>query len=102
METEDSTAEKLELAAKLLGLIYALMSVLFLIWTLIPNHQKRLLGMRAMEAIRSSAERLASRTGAQAISLEARTGSENYLVPYGLSLLRDKAAVAYEKLRYTA
>lgn len=95
---EDRLIRRLELAAQLLGVGYSL----WMVWTLIPEHRQRALLMRAMAAIRSSAARAACLTGAQAISLEARTGCENYVVPYGFSLIRDKAAAWYEKGRYSS
>lgn len=96
-EEEDGLLRVLEVAARLLSLAYAA----WLIWTLIPEHRRRLMIMRGMAGIRNGAARAASRTGAQAISLEARTGAENYLVPYALSRVREAASAAYEKLRYS-
>lgn len=95
---EEKLIRRLELAARAISLAYAI----WMVWMLIPEHRQKMARMRVMEAIRKSAGRAASRAGAQAISLEARTGTEAYLLPYGLSVLRDKAAAAYERARYTA
>ena len=96
MSGEERAIMWMKVVAELLSLLY----VIWMVWLMIPEHRRRLMAMRAMEAIRSGAERAASRAGAQAISLEARTGTENYHLPYGLSLLAGKAAKAYDKLRF--
>jgi hypothetical protein len=97
MEDEDRLARRLKLAAEALGLVYAI----WMIWLMVPEHRRKLAIMRAMAVIRNGAGALASRTGTQAMSLEARTGTENYVVPYGFSLIRDKAGTWYERLRYS-
>lgn len=94
--------ERLEKITKLLSLAYAMISVLWLLWILIPEHRRRLLMMHAAASLRQTAGRLACRTGHQAMGLELRVSVENYELPYRLSLVREWAAKVYEKLRYTA
>lgn len=96
MSGEERVIVWLKLLAELLSLLY----VIWMVWLMIPEHRRRLMVMQVMEAIRNGAEQLACRAGAQAISLEARTGHENYHLPYGLSLVANKAAKVYEKMRF--
>lgn len=99
---DDSAARKLEMTAKILSLIYALISILWLIWILIPEHQKRLIAMRAAKTLERNAWRAAFRAGHQEMGLELSGLATSYQVPYRLSLLARKAEQAYEKLRYSA
>jgi hypothetical protein len=96
-EDEDALARRLKLAAEALSLVYAI----WMIWVLVPEHRRKLAIMRITAGIQNTAGALASRTGTQAMSLEARTGRENYVLPYGFSLIREKAAAWYERLRYS-
>lgn len=100
-ETEQLTA-RLDLAVKAASLAYALASLLWLMWILIPEHKRRLLAMQAVAAVQTTARRQACRTGHQAMGHEATSGCENYLLPYRLSLLAERAGKVYERLRYTA
>jgi hypothetical protein len=93
---EDPLIRRLEIAAKVVSLAYAL----WMVWMLVPAARKQRAAMRAAAGTRNAAGWLASRTGAQAIGLEARTGCEpSYLVPYGLSRLRERAEGWYERAR---
>lgn len=98
---EDRLARRLELAAKTLGLVYGLASLAWLVWIMIPEHQRKLMAMRGTEAIRRGAERTACRTGHQAMGQELASGIENYALPYACSLVREKAAEVYERIRYS-
>lgn len=99
---QDDTAAKLETAAKLMSLLYALVSLLWLLWILIPEHKRRLAAMRMVKAIERSAWRTAFRAGHQEMGLELSGCATSYQVPYLLSRVAGKAGQAYEKLRYTA
>ena len=100
--SSDETARRLEMAAKILGLIYALISLMWLAWAMIPEHRKRLWAMKATAAVRQGTGTLAFRTGHKAMGLELASSVENYTLPYLLSQARDKAGEFYEKLRYVA
>lgn len=91
---------RLRIATELLGMAYTL----WVIWQfLIPEHQRRLILMRAAERTRRSLARAAFRAGHQAMGLElSGPGMSSYRVPYLLSRARDAAARAYERLRYAA
>lgn len=93
----------LETAAKILslGLVYALASVLWLLWIMVPEHQRRLLMMRAVHQMRGFLGRAAFHAGHQAMGLEISGRGANYVLPLSLSVARDKTAAAYEKLRYS-
>lgn len=97
-EQDGSAQEAMRLIAALLSLVYGV----WMIWMIIPEHRKRLMLMRLSQAIRNCASRTACLTGQSAMSEEVRSGVRNYHLVYGLSLVRDQAASAYERLRYTA
>lgn len=97
-ERESSVQEVTRLIAALLSLVYAV----WMIWMIIPEHRKRLFLMRLSQVIQSGASWTACRIGELAIQEEARSGVRNYYLVYGVSLVREQAATAYERLRYTA
>ncbi len=99
---DDSAAAKLEMTAKILSLIYALISILWLLWILIPEHQRRLMAMRAAKTIERNAWRTAFRAGHQEMGLEVSGLATSYRVPYVLSRAALQAERAYEKLRYSS
>lgn len=90
-------AQVVRTLAGMISLLYSLA----LIWMMIPEHQKRLALMRLSRAIRNSARWAACRAGERAMLEEARSGVRNYLLPYSLSLLADRAVQAYDRWRYT-
>lgn len=96
------TAARLETAARLLSLLYALISLLFLVWMLIPEHRKRLAAMKAAKTAERLAWRIASRSEHQEMGLELSGHDASYQVPYLASRAALRAARAYEKLRYSA
>lgn len=100
-EAAEEAAARIDLAVKVLGLAYTLMCLAWLAWAMIPEHRRKLLMMRLAEATRRSASRTASRAGHQAMGLEISGCGANYSFPYVLSLTRDKAAAALERLRYS-
>jgi hypothetical protein len=99
---QDDALRKLEMAEKVLSLAYALMSIVLLLWMLIPEHKKRLMAMQVIKTLERNAWQTAFRAGHQAMGLELRGRATSYDLPYRLSLLGEKAGRAYEKLRYTA
>lgn len=98
---DQELAARLDVTVKLLSLAYALISLIWLAWMLIPEHKRRLLAMQIAASLKTTAQRAASRTGRQAIAHEARSGCENYTLPYRLSLLAERAGRAYDRMRYT-
>ena len=99
---EDSSEQRVQMAAAILSLLYASVSLLWLMWMLIPSYRRRLLLMRVTWSLRQTARNAAYHAGRQAMDLETRGSSPNYHLPYGLSLLAEQADRAYEKLRFTA
>jgi hypothetical protein len=99
---QDDSVSKLETVTKMLSLTYAAMSVLLLVWMLIPEHKKRLAAMKVIRTLERNAWQTAFRAGHQAMGRELRGRATSYDLPYRLSLLGEKAGRAYEKLRYTA
>lgn len=99
---QDDAARTLEMLAKLLSLAYALVSLLWLLWILIPDHQKRLIAMRMVRNLHLTARRAAFRAGHQAMARELSGHATSYELPYRLSLAAEQTARLYDKLRYTA
>ena len=89
-------AARVEMVARLL---YALLSVAWLMWILIPEHKRRLMLMRAAKMAERSAWRTASRAGRQAMALEISGRGMSYGLPYQLSRLAQRAGRAYEEAR---
>ena len=99
---QDDAGRRLEMTAKILILAYWAISVLWVTWQLIPEHQRRLMAMRAAKTAGKSAWRTAFRTGHQAMGLEISGRGTNYELPYLLSRLAATCERIYEKLRYSA
>lgn len=99
---DDDAARKLEMTAKILSLIYAVISILWLLWILVPEHQRRLMAMKAVKTIERNAWRTAFRAGHLEMGHEANGLVTSYQVPYLLSRVAVKAERAYEKLRYSS
>ncbi len=97
-EQDGSAQEVMRLIAALLSLVYGV----WMIWMMVPEHRKRLFLMRLSQGIQNCASRTACRTGRLAMDEELRSGVPNYHLVYGLSQVRERAAAAYESLRYTA
>jgi hypothetical protein len=91
----------LETAAAILSLAYALASVLWLLWIMVPESTRRLWLMRVVHQMRGFLGRAAFRAGHQAMGLEISGHGVNYALPLTLSVARDKAAAVYERLRYS-
>ncbi len=104
MDAQSEEEQRLRTAAALASALYGLVSLGWLVWMLIPEHRKRLLGMKAAAAGRSLAGRAAFRTGHQAMGLELKGCGESgsgYAPVYLLSLARERAGRAYERMRYS-
>jgi hypothetical protein len=97
MEDEDPLVRRLEVAAKLLSLLYAS----WMVWTIIPPSRKQQWRMQILRGIRNGADWAASLTGRQAITQEALSGTEpSHFLPYGFSRMRDWAARRYDRARW--
>ncbi len=99
--SEDETTRRIERTAAMMSLAYGLASLLWLMWYLIPPHQRRLLLMRATWSLHQTARNAACRAGRRAMGREIRGSSPRYRLPYILSLAADRAHRIYEKARYT-
>lgn len=95
-ESDEGTAsEVMRILARLISLLY----VIALVWMMIPEHQKKLYLMRLSQAIRNRARSAACRVGVRAMREEVRSGVPNYVLPYSLSLLAERAMRAYDHWR---
>lgn len=102
MREDGDTAARVELAVRILGLAYTLLCLLFLLWVMIPEHRRKLMMMRMAETTRKAAGQAACRAGHLAMGREISGLGESYSVPLALSVMRDKAAAAVERMRYSA
>jgi hypothetical protein len=96
---EQSTAERrLRMAYLVLCLAYMGWAV----WAvMVPEHKRTELRLRALRWSCRGTNRLARRTGAASMEAELQTGAQLYGVPYGLSVVRDALARAYDRARNT-
>jgi hypothetical protein len=99
-EAGSDAAARVELAVKLASLTYAIACLLYLVWVMIPAHQRRLMAMEALTRAQNAARRTAFRAGHQAMGLELSGRGTSYGLPYTLSRAAEAAAAARDKLRY--
>jgi hypothetical protein len=93
---QDQAAEaRLRLVVAMLSLAYSM----WMIWLMIPKHQRQLLRMRVLLTAKTASGKCARRAGAAGIRAELSTGAENYALPYTLSQVRDWLGRAYDKTR---
>jgi hypothetical protein len=95
MGEQDSVTARLKLieAALALGL------TMWCLWTMIPEHRRQLLKMGLAKRAERVMEGAARRAGAASMGAELATGEQNYVLPYGLALARERLAALYERLR---
>lgn len=92
-------------AARRLKLIEALMSLglaAWMLWTMIPQHNRQILKMRLILAGQKTTARCARLAGALSMGAELASGREPdgaYAVPLGLSHARDWLGRCYDKAR---
>lgn len=89
---------KKEAALQAVKLIFMIVTVLAVMAMSDPDFI-RTTKMRAAKIVRERLDRLAHRCGFLSMGTELKTGKQRYAVPLQLSLVRDKAAAAYEKAR---
>src|SRR5258708_32800648 len=80
-----------------LAIIYMLLQIgasLWMLWSLIPGHQRQAAKMRLILAGQRITAACARRAGAGAMRAELAPGSRSYALPYGPSLGRDGLAEA--------
>jgi hypothetical protein len=93
--SDDQYASRLKLLEAAAGLTLTA----WCLWTMIPAHRRQLWRMGLLSRMSRWTDWAARRTGAASMGAELASGQENYVVPYGLSLLRDRAAAAYDRAR---
>jgi hypothetical protein len=84
---------------KLLEAAAGLSLTAWCLWAMIPQHRRQLWTMGLLSRLNRWTDWAARRTGAASMGAELANGHENYAVPYGLSLLRDRLAAAYSRAR---
>lgn len=80
-------------------ILVALVAVGVQLWFLLPEHKRKLVLLKVTETVRTTSSRLARRVGEQQMRAELRGDRPAYELPFFLSCLRDRAAVAYDRLR---
>lgn len=91
-----------EQAESRLKLIVAILSLIYsgwMIWMLIPQHQRQLWQMKALATGRTAVRKCARRAGVAAMRVELETEQENYVLPYGLSRAAEWLGQAYDRTR---
>jgi hypothetical protein len=84
---------------RLLEAAAALSLTAWCLWSVIPEHRRQLWRMSLLSRLHKWTAAAARRTAAASMAAELASGQENYTVPYGLSLLRDRLTVAYGRAR---
>jgi hypothetical protein len=69
------------------------------LWSMVPEHRRQLWRMSLLSRLHKWTAAAARRTAAASMAAELASGQENYTVPYGLSLLRDRFTTAYDRAR---
>lgn len=93
--SDEELAQRVKLAeaALTLGL------TLWCLWSMIPQHRRQLARMSLLTRLHRLTGWAARRTGAGSMRAELASGQENYVLPYSLSLVRDRLAAAYDRAR---
>jgi hypothetical protein len=93
--SDDQYANRLKLLEAAAGLALTA----WLLWSMIPDHRRQLWRMGLLSRLHRWTALAARRAAAASMAAELASGQENYTVPYGLSLLRDRFTTAYERAR---
>lgn len=98
MDAQERAAARIKLIEALLALGISA----WMLWTMVPEHRRQLLKMGLAQKAERITGSAARRAGAASMGAELATGQQNYTLPYGLSLVRDKLTAAYHRLRGAA
>jgi hypothetical protein len=93
--SDDRLAQRIKLLEAATGLSLTA----WCLWMMVPQHRRQLWTMSLLSRLNRWTDLAARRTGAASMGAELASGQENYAVPYGLSLLRDRLAAAYGRAR---
>lgn len=103
MPTPSSSEDKAAEHLKLLEAMISLALSAWMVWqVMVPKHAKQLLAMRCLKTAQKITGRLAYLTGAASMGAELASGQEPdgaYLIPHGLSTVRDWLGRAYDRAR---
>lgn len=84
-------------------LLTAVLTLAAVVWQVIPEHERALMGMRLVARARGLAARVAARQGLEGMSRELRGRSAEarrfYGLAYQLSCWRDRLTMALERMR---
>lgn len=71
----------------------------WMLWTMVPEHQRQAFKMRILLTGQKIAGKGASLTAAASMRAELTSGLDNYALPYVLSLARELLGRAYDRAR---
>jgi len=71
----------------------------WMLWSMVPVHRRQLWRMGLLARLQGWTGSAARRAGAGSMRAELASGTENYVLPYGLSLLREQLAALYNRTR---
>jgi hypothetical protein len=94
-----SDEERLAQRLKLAEAAIALGMTAWCLWSMIPAHRRQLWRMRMLAVAHGWTDSAARRTGAASMGVELACGREDYVVPYVLSVGRDRLAAWYDRTR---
>jgi hypothetical protein len=70
------------------------------LWSMIPAHRRQLWRMRVLAVLHGWTGNAARRAGAGSMRAELTSGGmQNYVLPYGLSLARERLGMLYDRTR---
>lgn len=95
MSEEEKRLAQVKMAEAMIGLALSL----WMVWTLIPEHRRKLWRMGVLMRLQRLTGSAARRAGAASMRAELATGTENYHLAYGLALVREGLAAAYDRTR---
>ena len=95
MSSDEQVAQRIKLAEAVL----TLGMTGWCLWLMVPQHRRLEWRMRMLAGLRRSTDWAARRTAAASMGAELASGHENYALPYGLSLARDRLTVLYDRAR---
>lgn len=99
---DSSRQQEAEDTPRVLASLYLLLSLGYLVWMLwlmVPDHQKTMFRMRLLRSSSLVMSRLARHAGAASMSRELATGCEQYGLPLWLASRSLDLDAAYERAR---
>lgn len=84
---------------RVLSVVMTIVFLMAMVYEMVPEHQRKLLMMKATAELEQATSKLARASGRLAMRRELAGGRPGYELPEALSRLRDFAGVLYERMR---